>query len=246
MVSVFRRAKWILLVACCWCWSLSAEPVSVTVKDGFVNLHSGAGKGYPVVQVALKGEAMQLISRRTDWVKVAFKQQTLWMARADLARLITSEQQVFDLVDRQEDAYQNRQLEAGLLFGDFNGSSLYQLSLGYQFSPYIQTELALGQANGAQADNLSAELSVYINPMPHWSVSPYFGLGGGVLRTTARTVLIQTPDRNNSLASAELGVRYYISRNFIARAAYRRSVIITDRNDNEEIDTWKLGLSVFF
>ena len=246
MVSVFRSAKWLLLLTCWLCWPLSAEPVPVKVAEGFVNLHSGAGKGYPVVQVALKGEAMLLLSRRTDWVKVEFKQQTLWLARADLSQLITAEQQVFEIVDRQEDAYQNRRLEAGLLFGDFNGSSLYQLSLGYQFSPYIQTELALGQANGAQADNLSAELSVYLSPLPHWVVSPYFGLGGGVLRTTARTVLVQTPDRNNSLASAEVGLRYYISRNFIARAAYRRSVIITDRNDNEEIDTWKLGLSVFF
>ena len=246
MVSVFRGTRWLLLLTCWLSWSVSAEPVSVTVTEGFVNLHSGAGKGYPVVQVALKGEAMRLISRRTDWVKVEFKQQTFWLARADLTKLITDQQQVFEIVDRQEGAYQNRKLEAGLLLGDFNGSSLYQLSLGYQFSPYIQTELALGQANGAQADNLSAELSVYLSPLPHWTVSPYFGIGGGVLRTTARTVLVQTPDRNNSLASAEVGLRYYISRNFIARAGYRRSVIITDRNDNEEIDTWKLGLSVFF
>jgi hemolysin activation/secretion protein len=123
---------------------------------------------------------------------------------------------------------------------------MYQLSLAYLFSPYLQTELSVGQANGDQADNLSAELSLYLSPWPHWRLSPYFGIGGGVLRTTSRTVLVQTPDRNNSLASAEFGLRYYLSRNFIARAAYRRSVIVTDRNDNEEIDTWKLGFSVFF
>ena len=242
-----RSMQTALLLLLCWLsWPLFANPVMVKVNEGFVNLHSGAGKGYPIVQVALKGESLSLLTRRTDWVKVEFKQQHYWLARADLSKLITAEQQVFAITDQRFDAYQNRMLEAGLLFGDFNGSSLYQLTLGYQFSPYIQTELALGQANGDQADNLSAELSIYLSPMPHWPVSPYFGLGGGLLRTTARTVLVQTPDRNNTLASAEFGLRYYISRNFIARAGYRRSVIITDRNDNEEIDTWKLGFSVFF
>lgn len=236
----------LLLLLSVFSAGLLAASVTVKVNTDFVNLHSGAGRGYPIVKVALKGETLVLVTRRTDWVKVEFKQQPYWLARADLTKLITAEQQVFELNDQRLDAYQNRMLEAGLLLGDFNGSSLYQLSLGYQFSPYIQTELALGQANGDQADNRFAELSVYISPLPHWVVSPYFGIGGGALRTTARTVLVQTPDRNNTLASAELGLRYYISRNFIARAAYRRSVIITDRNDNEEIDTWKLGFSVFF
>lgn len=226
--------------------SLFAAPVSVKVTGDFVNLHSGAGRGYPIVQVAIKGEALVLLQRRTDWVQVEFKQQRLWLARQDLNQLETLEKQQFEVTDERFAAFESRSWEAALLFGDFNGSSLYQLSISYVVNPYIQTELAVGQANGEQADNLSAELSVYLSPMPHWRISPYFGIGGGVLRTTARTVLVQTPDGNNSLASAEFGLRYYISRNFIARAGYRRSVIVTERNDNEEIDTWKLGFSVFF
>jgi len=225
---------------------LMAETVDVKVSGDFVNLHSGPGRGYPIVQVAIKGETLILNKRRTDWVQVEFKQLHYWLARADLTQLVTLQQQTFTVSDDRTAQYDQRSLEAGFVFGDFNGSSFYQLSLAYLFSPYIQTELAVGQANGDQADNLSAELSVYLSPMPHWRLSPYFGIGGGVLRTTPRTVLVQTPDRNNSLASAELGVRYYLSRNFIARAGYRRSVIVTDRNDNEEIDTWKLGFSVFF
>ena len=236
----------LLLCLCLITWPLLAEPVAVKVSGDFVNLHSGAGRGYPVLQVALKGEQLSLLTQRTDWVQVEFKQQKYWLARADLTQLVTMQQQTFSVSDDRLAAFEQRSLEAGLLLGDFNGSSLYQLSVAYNFTPYIQTELAIGQANGDQADNLSAELSVYLSPMPHWVVSPYFGIGGGLLRTTPRTILVQTRDRNNSLASMELGLRYYLSRNFIARAGYRRSVIITDRNDNEEIDTWKLGFSVFF
>ena len=236
----------VLLVLCFCAWPLFAAGVLVQVDTDFVNLHSGAGKGYPIVKVALKGEQLLLLKRRADWVLVEFNQQQYWLARTDLPQLSNNEQQRFALNDDRLDAYQARTVEAGLLFGDFNGSSFYQLALGYQPSPYLQTELTLGQANGEQADHQVAELSIYLSPLPHWRLSPYFGIGGGMLRTKARTVLVQTPDSNNTLASTELGLRYYISRNFIARAAYRRSVIITDRNDNEEIDTWKLGFSVFF
>jgi uncharacterized protein YgiM (DUF1202 family) len=238
--------RWLLLTFCLFSFAVLADPVEVKVSGDFVNLHSGAGRGYPIVQVAIKGESLTLLLRRTNWVQVSFKQQQYWLARTDLTKLTTLERQPFAVSDDRMAAFEHRTLEAALLFGDFNGSSLYQLSLSYLFSPYVQTELALGQANGEQADNLSAELSMYFNPLPHWRISPYFGIGGGVLRTTPRTVLVQIPDGNNTLASTELGLRYYISRNFIARAAYRRSVIVTERNDNEEIDTWKLGFSVFF
>jgi uncharacterized protein YgiM (DUF1202 family) len=237
---------WLSVCLSLWCLAAVAEPVEVRVSGDFVNLHSGAGRGYPIVQVAVKGELLTLLQRRTNWIQVSFKQQPYWLARTDLEKLVTLDQQRFEVSDERMAAFEQRSMEAALLFGDFNGSSLYQLSLAYVFSPYIQTELALGQANGEQADNLATELSVYVSPMPHWRLSPYFGIGGGMLRTTARTVLVQTPDGNNSIASAELGLRYYLSRNFIARAAYRRSVIVTSRNDNEEIDTWKLGFSVFF
>ncbi len=238
--------RWLLLYLTLATGSLLAEPITATVTGDFVNLHAGAGRGYPIVQVAIKGEQLTLLHRRTDWVQVVFKQQHYWLSRADLTQLLTAEQQLISVSDDRLSAFEQRSWEAALLFGDFNGSSLYQLSLVYVVSPYIQTELAIGQANGEQADNLSAELSLYLSPLPHWRLSPYFGIGGGMLRTTPRTVLVQTPDRNNSLVSMEMGLRYYLSRNVIGRAGYRRSVIVTDRNDNEEIDTWKLGFSVFF
>lgn len=238
--------KWLVLLLCLVSASLVAAPLEVSVQGDFVNLHSGAGRGYPIVQVAVKGEQLTLLQRRTDWVQVSFRQQQYWLARADLALLQTADGQVFLPSDDRQSEFEQRAFEIGVAFGDFNGSSMYQLSATYVLNPYVSTELAISQANGQQADNLAAELSIYLSPMPQWWLSPYFGLGGGVLKTSPRTVLVQSPDLTNSLASAELGVRYYVSRNFIARLGYRRSVIITDRNDNEEIDSWKLGFSVFF
>ena len=89
--------RYLLLCLCLITWPLLAEPVAVKVSGDFVNLHSGAGRGYPVLQVALKGEQLSLLTQRTDWVQVEFKQQKYWLARADLAQLMTLQQQTFSL-----------------------------------------------------------------------------------------------------------------------------------------------------
>lgn len=231
-----------LLLACV----ARADAVDAFVSGDFVNLYSGPGRGYPIVQVAIKGEALQLNSRRTDWIQVSFKQQKLWLERKDLVVLQTADKLPFSISDDRLAQFANHSWEAGLMYGDFNGSSYYQLNVAYLFSPYVQTELAIGQANGENADYQLIELSMMLSPFAQWRLSPYLAIGGGMLRINPRTVLVQSPDSNNALASVELGARYYLTRQFIVRGAYRRSVVATDSNDNKETDTWKLGFSVFF
>lgn len=223
-----------------------AESIAVKVKSDFINLHSGPGRGYPITQVALKGEQLTLMQRRTDWVQVDFKQQNLWIARKDLIHVISLDNQIFVINDDKSAELLEQRWQLGLMFGDFNGSSYYQLNTQYAFSQYMQTELAIGQAQGQQANYRIAELSVLINPFPSWRLSPYFALGGGAININPRTVLVQTTERNHPLASVEFGGRFYLTRQFILRAGYRHSVIMTDSDDNIETDTWKLGFSVFF
>ena len=56
----------------------------VVVQKDYVDLRTGPGRGYPVVEVALKDDSLQLLMQRTGWVKVQFRQQQLWLAAADL------------------------------------------------------------------------------------------------------------------------------------------------------------------
>lgn len=224
----------------------SAAAISVKVTADFINLHSGPGSGYPITQVVLKGEQLVLKQQRTAWIKVDFKQQSLWMARQDLSKVVSLNAEYFASSDDKSAALMGRHWQLGLMFGDFNGSSYYQLHTQYAFTSYVQAELALGQAQGEQANNQIAELSVLLSPFPQWRISPYFGIGAGIIRINPRTILVQSTEQTNSLASAELGVRYYLTRQFILKAGYRHSVIMTDSDDNKETDTWKLGFSVFF
>ncbi|CAM3708642.1 SH3 domain-containing protein [Rheinheimera salexigens] len=224
----------------------AAESLSVKVTADFVNLYSGPGRGYPITQVVLKGEQLELQQRRTDWVQVSFKQQQLWLARQDLSKVVSLDNEYFQISDDKRAELLEQRWQLGLMFGDFNGNSYYQLNTQYAFSHYVQTELAIGQAQGEQANNQILELSVLLSPFPQWRLSPYFAIGGGMIRINPRTILVQSTERNNALASTELGLRFYLTRQFILRGGYRHSVIMTDSDDNKETDTWKLGFSVFF
>lgn len=222
------------------------DGVVVTVNKPFVDLHTGPASGYPIKMAAIQGEALQLLSTRGNWVQVWFRGETLWLDDENLPFLLTKQQQPFQQAGDSLQQFRERDWDASFLYGDFNGASYYQISAGYVFSPVVSSELSIGQANGEQSDTQLVELSVYLSPFEHWRVSPYFGIGGGLVRTNPKTILVQTTDRNDLITSAEIGVKYYLRRNFVARAAYRHGVISTSRNENDESITWKLGFSVFF
>ena len=40
------------------------------VAQPYLELHTGPGRGYPVAQVVARGEAVDVLMRRTEWFKV--------------------------------------------------------------------------------------------------------------------------------------------------------------------------------
>lgn len=234
-----------------WCWLLCALLVApvlaqqVVVQKDFVDLRTGPGRGYPVVQVALKNDSLQLLKQRTGWVKVQFRQQQLWLDAADLDYMYLpgSEQSLTALWLADQDF---KLWQLGIAGGDFAGTSYYQLSGSYLFSDVVAIELSAGQGSGTQASSQQYLLQLSVSPWPHWRVSPYVALGGGVLLTRPRTVLVQTAERTSPMATMELGLNYKLTRRLQANLRYRRALISTERDINEETNTWLIGLRLAF
>ena len=50
----------------------------------------------------------------------------------------------------------------------------------------------------------------------------------------------------NQVAYVDVGARTWLAHRFILCGEYNKHVVPTDRDDNEEVDEWKLGFPFFF
>ena len=89
----------------------------------------------------------------------------------------------------------------------------------------------------------TANLVVY--PFPKRRISPFFEIGSGIIHIEPQTTIVQTEDRTDEIVHVGAGANIYISRRFVFRVEYKRHTVLTSRDDNEEINEWKAGFSVF-
>ena len=67
-----------------------------------------------------------------------------------------------------------------------------------------------------------------------------------MIETKPHTTIVQAEDRTDEIVHAGIGANVYLSDRFILRVEYKRHTVLTSRDDNQEIDQWKAGFSVFF
>ena len=143
-----------------------------------------------------KGETVNLLKRRTDWVKIEDHRGIKgWIRYEDLAHFIDPAGNHLSFALPDFDSYLDRNFELGVAIGDFNGAESLTLILGYKFSKNLTTEIRLEQATGQFSDNKLAHLNITHQPFPEWRISPYFLLGAGYIETSPSATLVETEDR---------------------------------------------------
>ena len=223
------------------------EYQTVTVAESFIEFHTGPGRGYPVFHIVEKGQSLLLIKKKTQWFKVrSAKGHEGWVHEDTMQKTLSDDQQSFEAGNYQQQDFTKREWEAGVLGGDFGGATSLGIYGGWNFTQNLSAELSLSQALGNVSDIRFANISLVHQPFPEWRVSPFVKLGGGVIQTRPFTTLIQTQDRTDEIINVGLGIKAYISRQFFIRVEYTSYTILTSRNDNDEVEEWKLGFSVFF
>ena len=219
----------------------------VTINEAFIELHTGPGRGYPVFHIEEKGEPIELIKKKTQWFKVRTKKGIEgWVHEDEMEKTLLPSKDAFDSGNNSLDDFSDRRWEAGVIGGDFGGATSLTLYGGWNFTQNLSTELSLSQALGNVSDIRMASVHLLHHPFPEWRYSPFFKLGAGVIQTSPFTTLIQTQDRADELVNVGLGLKAYVSRQFFVRVEYINHTILTSRNENDEVEEWKLGFSVFF
>jgi len=219
--AVKTSYSWIL--CCILLLALNAnarnEGIEVIVTDPYADIHTGAGRGYPVFHIVEKGQKIRLYKRRTDWYKVETEDGKIgWIKRDQLQNTLDSEGMGIDFSGPGWQDYMARRLEFGFLGGDFDGARSLTTYLGYHLTPNISGELKYTQAFGEFS-------TIHISPSSD---------------------IVQTEDREDPVLTVGGGFFIYLSRSFMIRLEYNNHTTLTTRETNEEVDEWKAGFSLFF
>ena len=223
------------------------EPLKVQVADPYIELHTGAGQGYPVFYVEERGAWIEILKRKTDWFKVRIDRgKEGWVAREQLERTLTPGGDQMQITDATQEQFSFHRWEMGAMGGDFESADVMSLYGGYFLTPKLSVELSASKIFARYSTGEMADASINIHPFPEWRFSPFFAIGTGIIHSNPDTTLVQEGDRTDQLAHAGLGLRVYLARRFIFRVQYKNYVIFQSTDDNQEINEWKAGFAVFF
>jgi uncharacterized protein YgiM (DUF1202 family) len=245
-----------LAFACCVCLAFAAaepghaaeDPLrQVAVADPYLELHTGPGRGYPVFHIVERGENVSVVLQRTDWYLVRTERAIEgWVGRDQMELTLASDGSNF-VVDRAglED-FTNARWELGILAGDFGGANIVSLYGSYSLNPYISLEAWGSQILGNFSNGWTGSVNVVHEAFPDWRISPFFTMGAGFIHTEPKSTIVQGEDRTDQMGHVGAGFRMYATRRFLLRAEFKSYVVFTSRDDNEEVEEWKVGFAYFF
>ena len=233
--------------------------VQAYVTDPYIEMRTGPASSYPIFFVAEQGEWIEILKSKTTWYKVRLLTgKEGWVHKDQLKRTLDVDGDLLNIDDPDFDEFINRTWEVGVLNGDFEGASSITLYGGYHLTKNLSTEIAVSQALGNFSEIRTATMNVINEPFPEFQpftwvpgmenigLSPFFGVGAGVMETLPRATLVQVEDRTDNLLFVTAGAKIYLTRRFLLQLEYRNLAILTDRNDNEKAEEWKIGFSIFF
>jgi len=219
----------------------------VAVADPYLEMHTGPGRGYPIFHVVDRGENVEIVMQRTDWFLVRDSRgDEGWVDQAQMELTLKPDGSEFDLLQANIDDFTNAKWELGVLAGDFGGANIVSLYGGYSLNPHVSIEAWGSQILGNFSNGWMGSVNVVHETWPEWRVSPFFTLGAGVIHTEPKSTIIQGEDRTDQIGHVGVGFRAYVTRRFLFRGEYKSYVVFTSRDDNEEVEEWKVGFAFFF
>lgn len=226
-----------------------ADELVVKVVEPYVDVHTGPASEFPVFHAVESGETITVLKSHTGWYKVrTMDGKEGWIAKTALAATFDLDNREILLAESDFAGYQGRTWEFGVFGGRLDDVNAMSISAAWVLTDNIAAEISATQALGDFSDNRMWLVRVQHYTFPEWRLSPYFTLGAGQIRTEPSATLVQSgaESRTNDLLEVGAGVRYYLMRNFVMRAEYKRLTALTERDELEELNQWTLGFSVFF
>ena len=219
----------------------------VQVTDPYIELKSGPGRGFPVFFVAERGEWIEILKRKTDWFKVrTSSNKEGWVNRVQLENTLTEAGSKTTFRDVLLTNYLSRRTEVGFAWGKFDKDPVLTMRVGFGLTPNFITELSASQVTAAFSSTSLVQFNLQAIPFADSRVSPFFTLGIGRYKNTPKVTLVDAPNVSVTAANAGLGVRVYLTRNFLVRGDVREYMAPINDNRVDKFTEWTIGLGVFF
>lgn len=217
------------------------------ITDPYIELHTGAGRGYPVFFVAARDEWIEVLLRHTDWYKVRTAGgKEGWVHRSQLETTLTEAGGSKTFRDVLLDDYLRRRVEMGASWGRFKAEPMLKIWSAYRFSDTLTGELALGQVQGTFSGTDFWQINVNVEPWSDKRLSPFLGIGVGKFKNIPNASLVSAITTNVKMADASLGLRYHVNDRFVLRADYTLYTAFLSDQRSTEYRALTAGLSFFF
>jgi hypothetical protein len=219
--------------------------LQLVVTAPFMEMHSGPGRGFPVVYVVGRDEVVTVLYSRTDWYKVrAPRGVEGWARREDLTRTLLASGEPAPIPPYPD--FSTHHWEVGAGYGVYNRQNLVTAYADFSLTDSLDIEGVLQQALGTLDNRYIASIGLRHTFIPEWKwFSPTAGLG-----TAYQYIQDKVPpaplENHNQMAYVSLGARGFITRRFMWRADWRHYVVFNNLNVYEDLEEWKVGLAVFF
>jgi hypothetical protein len=248
-----RRIEFAIVLAL-WAVSLVSTParaahelLQLFVTQPYLELHTGPGRGYPVTQVVARGEAVDVLFRRTDWFKVRTERGVEgWASARELTRASLADGTPFHVNLGDRAGFASHRWESGVLAGAYAGATLMAAYSALSITDNLKIEVGLSQYIGNVSDGYIADIGLAHVVMPEWRFSPLVDVGTGYRWVEPKATLAKPVDRSDEVGYVGVGGRLYLTRRFFMRGEYRKYVVFTKTNANEVNGEWRLGFAFFY
>ncbi len=219
----------------------------VKIVDPYIELHTGPGRGYPIFHVIKRHDWIDIMKRKTDWFKVKNDRGVEgWVSRAQMEQTLTVAGIPKSFRDILYDDYLHRRIEFGISTGEFDSDPMVSARLAYKFTENIALEFQVSKVAGKLSSSDIYAINLVSTPFPDWRLTPHFTIGYGHFENEPKGALVQNIETDDDLANVGFGMRYYLTKRFFLRGDYRRYIVLSEDDRNDEFDEFSAGVSFFF